>query len=282
MISQDQARDLIGGTLFGPGDEKIGSIGQVFLDDETGQPEWVTVSTGLFGTRETFVPIAQGTVSGSELTVPYDKDKIKGAPTVDVEGGHLSQAEEAELYAYYGLGYTEARSDSGLPAGESAGYASTGRTDADRDGVFDDVEGRTVGHDTSGPTTDDAMTRSEEQVRVGTRQEESGRVRLRKYVVTEQVQQTVPVRREEVRVEREPITGENVDRAVDGPAFSEEEHEVVLHEERPVVEKEAVPVERVRLAKDAVEEQETVSTERRKEVIETDGAEAGLTETERR
>ena len=106
---------------------------------------------------------------------------------------------------------------------------------------------------------------------MGTRSEEVGRARLRKYVVTENVTETVPVSREEVRVEREPITEANVGNAMDGPAISEEEHEVTLHAERPVVEKEAVPVERVRLDKKTVTDQETV-TEVRKEEIEVEGA----------
>jgi uncharacterized protein (TIGR02271 family) len=113
----------------------------------------------------------------------------------------------------------------------------------------------------SGPTTDEAMTRSEEELRVGKAERERGRARLRKYVVTEHVQQTVPVRREKVRVEREPITDANVDQALDGPAISDEEHEVVLHEEEPVVEKRAVP-------KDSVTDEAEISEEVRKERIE--------------
>ena len=128
----------------------------------------------------------------------------------------------------------------------------------------------TVGHDTSGPTTDDAMTRSEERLNVGTQTAEAGRARLRKYVVTENVTQTVPVQREEVRVEREPITDANVGDATSGPDISEEEHEVVLREERPVVEKEAVPVERVRLDTETVTDEVTVSEDVRKEQIDTD------------
>jgi uncharacterized protein (TIGR02271 family) len=128
----------------------------------------------------------------------------------------------------------------------------------------------TVGRDTSGPTTDDAMTLSEERLRVGTQTREAGRARLRKYVVTENVTQTVPVSREEVRLEREPITDANRDQAMSGPAISEEEHEVVLREERPVVEKEAVPVERVRLDTETVTDQVTVDEEVRKEQIDTD------------
>jgi uncharacterized protein (TIGR02271 family) len=110
------------------------------------------------------------------------------------------------------------------------------------------------------------------------RSEEVGRARLRKYVVTENVTTTVPVSHEEVRIEREPITDANVGNAMDGPAISEEEHEVTLHAERPVVEKEAVPVERVRLDKETVVENETVSEGLRKEEIEVDG----ITGTDRR
>jgi len=115
------------------------------------------------------------------------------------------------------------------------------------------------------------MTRSEEQLKVGTEQVETGRARLRKHVVTEQQTVTVPVSREEVRVEREPITDANRDQAVAGPDISEEEHEVVLTEERPVVQKEAVPVERVKLAKESVTEDHQVSEQVRKEQIETEG-----------
>ncbi len=115
------------------------------------------------------------------------------------------------------------------------------------------------------------MTRSEEHLKVGTQREESGRARLRKYVVTEQQTQTVPVPHEEARIEREPITEENRGAATDGPSISEEEHEVVLHAEKPVVDKETVAVERVKLGTETVRAEETVTGEVRKEQIETDG-----------
>jgi uncharacterized protein (TIGR02271 family) len=156
-------------------------------------------------------------------------------------------------------------------AGAGMAAGTSGRTDRDRDGRADHTgEAGIVGRDVSGPTTDNAMTRSEERLDVGTRSEEVGRARLRKYVVTENVTETVPVSREEVRVEREPITDANVGNAMDGPAISEEEHEVTLHAERPVVEKEAVPVERVRLDKQTVTDQERVSEDVRKEQVEVD------------
>jgi uncharacterized protein (TIGR02271 family) len=111
------------------------------------------------------------------------------------------------------------------------------------------------------------MTRSEEQLHVGTEQVEAGRARLRKYVVTENVSTTVPVSHEEVRVEREPVTDANRDAALSGDPISEEEHEVTLRAERPVVEKEAVPVERVRLGTETVTEEQQVTEQVRKEQI---------------
>ncbi len=128
-----------------------------------------------------------------------------------------------------------------------------------------------VGRDVSGPETDDAMTRSEEEVRVGTREREGGRARLRKFVVTENVTKTVPVRKEKAVLESEPITEDNVEAATSGPDISEEEHEVVLSEEDVVVEKKAVPKERVRLGKETETTEEEVSEEVRKERIEAEG-----------
>ncbi|RBY78133.1 photosystem reaction center subunit H [Geodermatophilus sp. TF02-6] len=262
MINEQQIQQAIGATAVAADGGKLGKVGEIYLDDETGRPEWATVNTGLFGTKETFIPLAQAELAGDELRFPYDKDTVKGAPRVEDSEGHISPDEEAELYRYYGIG-------TGTGTAETSRTGVVGDVDRDRAGVRDDA-GRTVGHDTSGPTTDDAMTRSEERLRVGVQRVETGRARLRKYVVTENVTQTVPVSHEEVRVVREPITDANVGRAVDGPAISEEEHEVVLHAERAVVEKEVVPVERVRLDTETVTEQQRVTEEVRKEQIEVD------------
>jgi uncharacterized protein (TIGR02271 family) len=255
MFDQDQLATLTGATVRGQAGEKIGKVAQVYLDDQTGQPEWVTVRTGLLGAKESFVPLAAARMEGDQLVVDASKDQVSGAPQVD-EDGHLSEQQEAELYRYYGIG------DAGTPASYGTGYAPTSGT-AERESA-----GR--GRDTSGPTTDDAMTRSEEQLRAGTQRVEAGRARLRKYVVTETEQVQVPVSREEVRLEREPITDANRDAALDGPDISSEEHEVTLHEERPVVQTEAVPVERVRLGTETVTGTETVSGEVRKEQVELD------------
>ncbi len=276
MITEQQIQQVIGTAAVDRDGDKLGKVGEVYLDDETGRPEWATVNTGLFGTKETFVPLAQAELSGGQVRFPYEKSMVKDAPKVDTDG-HLSPQEEQELYRYYGVGTAgQGTTGQGTTTGTTTGQGMTGgvgggRTDRDGDGVHDDVEGRTVGHDTSGPTTDEAMTRSEEHLSVGTQRVEAGRARLRKYVVSENVTQTVPVSHEEVRVEREPITDANYAQAMDGPAISEEEHEVVLHAEQPVVQKEAVPVERVRLDTQTVTEQQQVGGEVRKEQVEVDG-----------
>jgi uncharacterized protein (TIGR02271 family) len=267
MATIDDVRTWRGQQAHGRDGEKLGTIADIYLDRDTGEPEWAAIKTGLFGTKVSFAPLAEATHSGDGVQLPYTKDQLKDAPNAEADG-ELSQEEEAALYRHYGLDYSEAPSDSGLPTGHDA----TDRDVTDGDLTDRETTGRgRVGHDTSGPTTDDAMTRSEEELRVGTAKREAGRARLRKYVVTENVTQTVPVQREEVRVEREPITEANVDDATSGPDISEEEHEVVLHEEQPVVEKRVVPQERVRLDKDVRTEDETVSEEVRKERIEADG-----------
>jgi uncharacterized protein (TIGR02271 family) len=242
MPDMDTVRTWEGRTMVDRDGDRIGTIDAIYLDDQTGQPEWALVNTGLFGTKSSFVPLAQATQTDLDVGVPYDKQLVKDAPRIDPDG-HLSEAEERQLWRHYGLDYDR----------------TTRRRGTGRDAV---------GRDTSGPRTDDAMTRSEEELRVGTAQRERGRVRLRKYVTTEQVQQTVPVRRERVRVEREPITDANLDAATSGPNISEAEHEVVLREEEPVVEKRVVPRERVRLDKDTVSGEERVAEEVRKEQIE--------------
>ena len=254
-IQKDRILQFRGQDLYDRDGDKIGGIEEIYLDAESNEPEWALVHTGLFGTKRTFVPLRDATERDDNLSVPFEKSTVKDAPGIEANG-QLSQREESELYRHYGLDYSELRSDSGLPDGDS-----------DADG--------TVGRDTSGPTTDDAMTRSEEELRVGTTEREAGRARLRKHVVTEDVQKTVPVKREEVRIEREPITDGNVGRATDGPAISEEEHEVVLHEEEVVTEKRAVPKERVRLDKDVEVEEKTVDETVAREEIEVDDAGTG-------
>jgi uncharacterized protein (TIGR02271 family) len=260
--SSDLAR-LAGMQVVGSDGEKIGKIADVYESTDGSGGTFATVTTGMFGGSASFFPLDAAELRGDEVVVPYSKDFVKDAPRVENDE-ELTAPEEQRLFEYYAQGGTA----TGTASAGTVGTTTTDTTDTDARGA--------VGHDTSGPTTDSAMTRSEEQLRVGTEQVETGRARLRKYVTSETETRTVPVSREEVRVEREPITEGNVGQAMDGPAISEEEHEVVLSEERPVVQKEAVPVERVRLDKDTVTEQQQVSEEVRKEQIDMDGA-AGTT-----
>jgi uncharacterized protein (TIGR02271 family) len=240
MITVQQVPTILGHTVFDSAHNKVGTADHVYLDRYSGEPAWLTVRTGLFGSKETFVPIDAVEVRGDEVLVPYSKDQIKNAPRVEIEVGEgLPAQEELMVYEYYGREYAPPE---GI-AGETAQSLAE----------------------------DDAMTRSEERLRVGKETRETGRVRLRKYVTVEEEQHTIPVRREHVRVEREPITDENVGAAMAGPDITEAEHEVILHEERPVVATETVPVERVRLEKETEVDEETVSGQVRKERIETEG-----------
>jgi uncharacterized protein (TIGR02271 family) len=254
MHTREDVQTWRGLTAVDANGEKVGKIDEIYFDRSSGEPEWATVNTGLFGMRTSFVPLSGAESDDDGVRLAPTKDQIKDAPNLDADG-ELSTEEEQRLYEHYGRG------DYGDWDGESD------RTDHMLDG--DDARA-TTGRDTSGRTTDDAMTRSEEELRVGTERREAGRARLRKYVVTEEVTKRVPVQREEVRIEREPITDANRDSALDGPEISEEEHEVVLHEETPVVEKQAVPKERVRMETDTRTGEETVSDEVRKERIEAD------------
>jgi len=251
---------LEGRPITGADGQKIGTVADVYFDKDTRQPEWALVTTGLFGTKHSFVPITSASTTGEGLAVPFTKDQVKDAPRLD-DDGELSEDEELLLSQHYGMSYSEAPSDSGLPVG-GAPSGTTGRGP--------------VGEDVSGPETDEAMTRSEEELRIDKIRRPSGLVRLRKYITTEQVAATVPVQREEVRIEREAITDANVGAAMSGPELSEEEHELTLSEEEVTVDKRVVPKERVRLDKDVVTEERQVSEDVRKEQIEVEGdVEAG-------
>ena len=270
MTQFTEAYDFRGRTLVDSNGEKVGTIDDVYTDAERGQPEWALVHTGLLGANKRLVPLRGASPNAGDVRVTVDKQAIQDSPGVEADQ-ELDETQERRLFEHYGLAYTSEGSttEQSVP---HAGIADGGRDAGDYAGERGDAAADPVGREASGPTTDDAMTRSEEELRVGTRQRETGRVRLRKYVVTEHVQQTVPVRREEVRIEREPITDANVDQAGAGPAISDEYHEVVLHEEELVVEKRVVPKERVRLDKETITDEKRISEEVRKEQIDVDDA----------
>lgn len=254
MAPQPGIQELVGHRLLDKDGNNVGKIGQVYRDDQTHQPTWVTVQTGMFGTQESFVPLVGAQIAEEDLRVPFTKSLIKDSPRFE-SGGHLSPDEETQLYRHYGVQPTvpEPRGEAAeerrtAEAGPAAGTVPRGQEEA-------------------------AVTRSEEQARVGVERRESGRAHVRKSVETEPFEEEVPVRREEVHVEREPVTER--ERARGGGRIGEEEEDIVLHEERAVLGKEEVPVERVRVSKEEVSDTEHVRGQLRKERIEVDEDEEG-------
>ncbi|MFB9931592.1 DUF2382 domain-containing protein [Amycolatopsis halotolerans] len=290
MVRAMQPKDLVDSTVMDNSGSKIGKVGTVYLADDTRRPEWVTVKTGLFGQKESFVPLSGAGLENDGLHVQVAKDQVSDAPRIDAEG-HLSEKESVELYKYYGLPAPRAGNGEnvsggrntgrdmaagGMAGGMAAGGAAGGAAGRGRDAAGGGAAGKehATGHDTAAAkggrheTTDPGdVVRSEERLRVGTEEVETGHVRLRKYVVTEEEQVTVPVTHEEVRVEREPITDA---KAAGKTEIGEAEQDVVLHAEKPVVQKETVPVERVRLGTEQVTEEQTVQGKVRKERIDID------------
>lgn len=253
MLTTENLRSLIGATLYDNDGDKVGSIGQIYTDDVTGQPSWATVKTGLFGTKETFVPLPGADLRGEDLHVSYSKSQIKDAPHVDTDT-HLSEQEEADLYSHYGL---------------REGYDRSSGYDRERDGEFEaDRDYREAGGTGRGQADAELVAREEHLV-AGTQSREAGRARLRKVVVEDEERVTVPVRREELRVEREPLSGEPAAGGSIGEPGSEEV-DITLREERPVVGKETVATERVRVGTETVEDEVEVSETVRKERIEVD------------
>ncbi|MBN1094438.1 DUF2382 domain-containing protein [Blastococcus sp. TML/M2B] len=252
MVSERDVSAAIGSTAYGSDGEPVGTVETFYDDDRTGAPSWVSIASGLLGTRRALAPAGDATFADGRLQLGVPADAVSRAPRLG--GEHLSLEEEAELRAHYARALAE----------------STGA-----DGAEPDDEA---------PRPDEGgMVRVEEQLRVGTERTAARRVRVVKYVITEEVQVTVPIRREEIRIEELPLDaggddelvteGESLDGgAPDGgrtaPAGLPDE--LVLHAERPVVGVEVVPVERVRLRTELVEGQETVSGTVQRERIAVD------------
>ena len=257
--------DWIGRTVYDRSGDKVGSITDIFYDDRTGRPEWLTVSTGWFGTKEQFVPISGSTAYGDDIRVDYDTQLVKDAPSIDTGDAHLSEDEEARLYSHYGFGTEGADVDTLYGDRDRAdeGYEYYDRRDAgiDRTDTAVDVD-----------TTDSGQSAStvlhEEEVSVDKTQRTAGRARLHKYVVTEDVNVTVPVKKQVARLVREPIAGETAGGIGD---IGETVEEVTLMEEEIDVSKRTVARERVGLEVDEVTEQRQVNETVRKEEIDVEG-----------
>ena len=224
---------------------RIGPVENIWLDPATEQPEFVAVRTGALRGRTHLVPVAGAEIDDAkhQLRVPFSQDQIKNAPHF-ADDANLSEEDEQGVYRHYGLRRSEAPSPTGLAGGGTTAPQQTAQTGQDRQ----------------------SLTLSEEQLRVGTRPVEAGRARLRKVVRTERVQEPVELRRERVTVERVPASGQEVP----PDAFREQQIEVPLTREEPVVEKEAHVTGQVRVGKTTETEQRTVGGEVRREDVEVD------------
>lgn len=275
MITEKNLKDLFAATAYDKDGDKLGAVKEIFVDDETGQPAFAEVGHGLFGMSSSLVPMRGHRFSGEDLQLAFSKDRIKDAPDVGTDE-HLTREDQQRVWDHYQLSDTEDteryraeeraardvdhRREAAAGAGAGAGVAGNrpGHVADDRERVSD--RDRTEG---------DSMVRSEERLNVDKENVETGQVRLRKHVVKDTETVEVPVTREEVRVEREPISREeaaNVD-----SKLGDDEASVTLHEERVNVSKESVPVEKVNLGKETVRDTETHTEELRKEQIEADG-----------
>ena len=241
-MTLERLQELHDRPVYSQEGEKIGTVEEIFVDHETNQPEWIGIGTGFFGTKRVLVPVPGLTMESDGIRVPYSKEQVKDSP--DIDSDEVSQETEDELASYYGLGYSEERSGTGLPEGSPGGAPD----------MADEGNG--------GAT----MTRSEEELQVGTQQVERGRARLRKWVETEPVSVDVELQQETARVSRETI-----DQPVGEAEIGEQEVEVELRGERPVVQKQAVAKERVTLEKDVETERTTVSDEVRREQVDVEG-----------
>jgi sporulation protein YlmC with PRC-barrel domain len=200
MPSIETATSWRGHEMIDRDGDKIGTVTEIYLDEDTGMPEWAAVKTSLFGRRHAFVPIGQAVAEGEIVRVPYEKKQVKGAPTVDSQD-QLTQRDEAELYSHYGMEYSKATSGSGLgtehPA-EAGGETAAALHEPEPAGT-PGTQGETAA------PSGDATPRREGEV------DAVERVRLKKYVTTEEVtEETVPVEREEVTdepgaSERDPV-----------------------------------------------------------------------------
>ena len=339
MLSEREVSAAVGSTAYGANGDKLGTVEHFFVDDRTGAPTWVSVSTGLFGTRHSIVPAVDAAYDETDgsLRVPVTAEVMKNAPTLG--GDHLDPAEEAELRRHYGIAEPSPGGPGMEPAAGGPGWLppvpppAEGRHESPRETPHEALHGTSdpdggprdvppandLGNTAamaaptqeipvvppppapdeqhSGGTGDGAMTRSEERLVVGKERVATTRARLVKYVVTEEVQITVPIRREEIRVEEVPLdapdtgSGESLlpaDQVPSGPRSTTGEYatggydtggyqvagglpeEIVLHTERPVVSVEVVPVERVRLRTETVEGQERVTEQVQREQIVVD------------
>jgi uncharacterized protein (TIGR02271 family) len=229
--------------------EKLGEFEEIYRDAVTGELEWIRVKSltlgGILSVKHFLVPLAGAEFQDGEdpaIRVPYFKEQVQDAP--DVGGDWNAEIDARRLYNYYGLQVSERRSETQLPEG--------GRTQEPHQ------------HPVT-PQGDVTISRHEEELQVGKREVEYGRIRLRKWVETEPVTEGVELRRQTAFVKRQPVN-----RPASGAAIGEEEVEMPLHREEPVVSKETMEREQIILHMEEETHQETVHGEVRREHVEVE------------
>jgi uncharacterized protein (TIGR02271 family) len=240
-LTMNRLAEMRGAPVYDSDGDKIGKVEEIYYDYETQIPEWLGIGTGFFGTKRALVPIKGAREQEDGVAVSFTKEQVKDSPDVDED--EISQQTERELAGYYGLGYSEQRSSTGLTEGAPSPRGARGKEE-DRE----------------------AVTRHEEELKVGKQPVEAGRARLRKWVETEPVEMDVALQQE-----RAKVTREQVDQPVGEHEFEEEEVEVPLRGEEATVQKQAVAKERVALGKDVKTEKQKVRGDVRKERVEVEG-----------
>lgn len=293
MSTPMDIKKLLGARMTGLDGEELGTIEQIFFDDVTGAQEWARLRMGgLLGGKDRFVPLMGSSLSGKDLTVPYDKTTVKDSPELTVDR-HITPEQESQLRSHYGL---EAGTQSRTTTTPSSG---TGKTSAAASAAAAGVAGgRTEAPGTTGPGTrtgepgtagvtsgaagaaglgrerertgeaarpghpqELALTRCEERIAFHTEEIELGRVRLHKYVDVVPVEERVRLVHEEFELERLPVTEGAAD-------IREDSVEVVLRGQEAFAVKEIHPVERVRLNIKQVPQERVIRDEIRRERIE--------------
>lgn len=263
MITLEQLQDSMssGANVLSEEGAVLGTIEQLHIDDTSGDPRWVVVTPHVIGLPSYFAPLQNAILRDNTVVLPYAQATVQNSP-MPSQGDHLLPEEEQQLLRYYS-------------------HAATRDTPVDpaADTIPDSIA-------SSSGDDDAVMIRSEEQLLVGTEIHETERVRLVKRVITEDVTMTVQIRREELVIERTavtdgttfyddgetPYTDAERERLYDAveTAFNGDAVEVVLYEEKPRVEMDVVPIERIRLSRKAMTRDEVVEGQVRKEIIETE------------
>lgn len=268
-----------GFTVLDPNGEKIGKVDDLFVD-ENDQPEYFGVKMGFLGARSTLIPADVTTIDKQQgfIEVSQPKSTVKDGPSFD-DDQDITPDYENEVRSYYGLSATngsEQRGGYGEYYGDETGKVGPGMREGDTEtGEFRGHSEADEGvHQSHGSDLEDEdelrVQRTEEELRVGTREQEAGRMNVRKRVRTDREQVRVPTRREEVNVERVPVNEERT-----GAEIGEDEVSMPVVEEEAVVGKQSVVKEEVRVRKDVVQDEEVVEEDVRKEEVDVDDQTTG-------